>query len=108
MRCGKCGNDNREGRKFCAKCGGPLARLCPKCGASNEPGEDFCGDCGGALSANGDGIHSPQAQPSIPGNQVATLEINESAPVRTGLEIIEGVSALNAGPDVCAISIALR
>ena len=23
MRCGKCGSDNREGRKFCAKCGGP-------------------------------------------------------------------------------------
>src|SRR5262249_55228518 len=48
MRCFKCG-DNRVGRKFCAKCGGPLARLCPKCGASNEPGEDFCGECGTSL-----------------------------------------------------------
>ena len=50
MRCSKCGSDNREGRKFCAKCGGPLAPLCPKCGASNEPGEDFCGECGTSLS----------------------------------------------------------
>jgi len=50
MRCSKCGSDNRAGRKFCAKCGGPLARLCPKCGASNEPGEDFCGECGTSLS----------------------------------------------------------
>jgi len=50
MRCSKCGSDNREGRKFCAKCGGVLARACPKCGASNEPGEDFCGECGTALS----------------------------------------------------------
>jgi class 3 adenylate cyclase/predicted ATPase len=49
MRCAKCGADNREGRKFCAKCAAPLTRLCPKCGASNEPGEDFCGECAAAL-----------------------------------------------------------
>jgi len=49
MRCTKCGSDNREGRKFCAKCAAPLARLCPQSGASNEPGEDFCGECAAAL-----------------------------------------------------------
>jgi class 3 adenylate cyclase len=49
MRCTKCQTDNREGRKFCAKCAAPLARLCPQCGASNEPGEDFCGECAAAL-----------------------------------------------------------
>jgi class 3 adenylate cyclase/tetratricopeptide (TPR) repeat protein len=49
MRCSKCGADNREGRKFCAKCAAPLARLCPRCGTSNEPGEDFCGECAAAL-----------------------------------------------------------
>ena len=49
MRCSKCGSDNRDGRKFCAKCAAPLARLCPQCGASNEPGEDFCGECAAAL-----------------------------------------------------------
>ena len=51
MRCAKCGADNREGRKFCSKCGGPLARTCSKCGAANEPGEDFCGECGTSLPA---------------------------------------------------------
>src|SRR5215813_6626876 len=50
MRCAKCGADNREGRKFCAKCAAPLARLCPHCGASNEPGEDFCGECAASLA----------------------------------------------------------
>jgi class 3 adenylate cyclase len=50
MRCSICGSDNRQGRKFCAKCGTPLARPCPKCGAANEPGEDFCGECGTSLS----------------------------------------------------------
>jgi len=49
MRCSKCGSDNRDGRKFCAKCAAPLARLCPQCGTSNEPGEDFCGECAAAL-----------------------------------------------------------
>src|SRR5271163_3050338 len=49
MNCAKCGADNREGRKFCAKCAAPLARLCPQCGASNEPGENFCGECAAAL-----------------------------------------------------------
>src|SRR5262245_22114983 len=49
MRCAECGADNREGRKFCAKCAAPLARLCPQCGASNEPGEDFCGECAAPL-----------------------------------------------------------
>jgi len=51
MRCAKCGVDNREGRKFCSKCGGPLATKCSNCGAANEPGEDFCGECGTSLAA---------------------------------------------------------
>ena len=49
MRCSKCDSDNREGRKFCANCGAPLAVTCPKCGASNQPGEKFCGNCGAGL-----------------------------------------------------------
>ena len=49
MRCSRCGNDNREGRKFCAQCGQPLKLACPSCDAPNEPQERFCGDCGAAL-----------------------------------------------------------
>ena len=49
MDCAKCGAENREGRKFCAKCAAPLARVCPQCGASNEPGENFCGECAAPL-----------------------------------------------------------
>ena len=52
MRCPKCGADNREVRKFCAKCAAPLPRPCPQCGASNELGEDFCGECGTALGVS--------------------------------------------------------
>src|SRR3984893_14436238 len=62
MRCSKCGTENREGRKFCARCGSPLARRCPQCSASNEPGEDFCGECGGALPGNAQAV-SDKAPP---------------------------------------------
>jgi predicted amidophosphoribosyltransferase len=51
MRCSKCGNDNREGRKFCTNCGTPLVATCPKCGALIEPDEKFCGGCGNAIGA---------------------------------------------------------
>ena len=50
MKCAKCGADNRKGRKFCAKCAAPLARVCPRCGAQNEPDEDFCGECAAPLA----------------------------------------------------------
>src|SRR6516165_10345433 len=76
MRCGKCESDNREGRKFCAKCGAQLARSCPKCGATNEPGEDFCGECGESLAAPS----SPAAaQPTIEGAVRIAAESSSSA-----------------------------
>ena len=50
MRCGNCGSDNRDGRKFCSSCGGALALICGSCGAPNEPADRFCGDCGAALA----------------------------------------------------------
>ena len=49
MKCPKCETENREGRKYCSKCGSLLQIICPACQAVNEPGEDFCGECGVAL-----------------------------------------------------------
>ena len=51
MRCARCQTDNREGRRFCARCGAALAPVCPSCGFSNEPGDEFCGGCGERLGA---------------------------------------------------------
>ena len=49
MQCSQCHAENREGRRFCAKCAAPLVVTCPECGFANEPGEDFCGGCAKAL-----------------------------------------------------------
>ena len=55
VTCASCGTENREGPKFCAECGTPLARGCPSCGAANEPGEKFCGECGADARRRADG-----------------------------------------------------
>ncbi|MCX5748626.1 MAG: AAA family ATPase [Candidatus Saganbacteria bacterium] len=61
MQCPKCKHDNREGRKFCAKCGAKMGWVCPKCGFENEADELFCGECGTKL-----GEFQPPIQPTIP------------------------------------------
>ena len=48
--CPACAAENRPGRKFCSRCGAPLALACPACGAANEPGDAFCGECGASLA----------------------------------------------------------
>src|SRR5262245_57542551 len=62
MKCTSCGVDNRGGRRFCAKCGAPLALECAACGFANEPGAEFCGGCGQRLAATG--------QPAAPASTV--------------------------------------
>jgi len=46
MRCPKCNTENKEGRKFCSKCGIKLENICPKCGYKNDTEDAFCGECG--------------------------------------------------------------
>ena len=49
--CPSCGEQVREGARFCGSCGTSLARPCPSCGWANEPGDRFCSGCGTALMA---------------------------------------------------------
>ena len=49
MRCGRCGADNPDGKRFCGDCGAAFALCCPQCGAENPYDKKFCGDCGASL-----------------------------------------------------------
>ena len=72
MKCAKCQFDNREGVKFCEKCGAKMEVICPNCGAKEMvPTEDqqllcvFCGTSFGQVTRicpkcghrNEDGAH---------------------------------------------------
>ena len=52
-KCLKCGTDNNEGAKFCAKCGEKIEQIqkselynCPSCGKNNPKNAVFCSECG--------------------------------------------------------------
>jgi class 3 adenylate cyclase/tetratricopeptide (TPR) repeat protein len=46
MRCPECQFDNREGAKFCKKCGAKLELACPKCNSALTADSIFCDECG--------------------------------------------------------------
>ncbi|MEE9594791.1 MAG: adenylate/guanylate cyclase domain-containing protein [Candidatus Hydrothermarchaeales archaeon] len=49
MKCPKCQIENREGAKFCLKCGEKLELNCPQCGKKLPPLAEFCDECGQRL-----------------------------------------------------------
>jgi class 3 adenylate cyclase/tetratricopeptide (TPR) repeat protein len=65
INCGKCGRENRQGRRFCAGCGTALELKCPQCGASNEPDEYYCGQCGFALVLGSGSAAEQQPPPAV-------------------------------------------
>jgi class 3 adenylate cyclase/tetratricopeptide (TPR) repeat protein len=50
MKCPKCQFDNRNGVKFCEKCGVKMELVCPNCGAKIPLDRQFCGECGQNLA----------------------------------------------------------
>jgi class 3 adenylate cyclase/tetratricopeptide (TPR) repeat protein len=50
MICSACGHENPAAAKFCAECGGALARSCPSCGTALLEGAKFCVECGSATA----------------------------------------------------------
>ena len=52
MQCPSCHAENRGDRRFCSKCGSPLALACGSCGFTNDPGDEFCGGCGARLGTS--------------------------------------------------------
>jgi hypothetical protein len=50
MNCPKCRFENREGAKFCLKCGEKLELTCPQCGKALPLLAAFCDECGQKLA----------------------------------------------------------
>ena len=46
MQCPSCQFENRNGAKFCLKCGEKLELICPKCGKQLPSEAIFCDECG--------------------------------------------------------------
>ena len=46
MKCPKCQFENREGAKFCKRCGAKLEHACPHCSTPLTPNSLFCDECG--------------------------------------------------------------
>lgn len=62
MQCRQCQYENREGAKFCKKCGAKLELLCPFCGNSHHPDCRFCDECGHDLR---EAAESPPQEPAF-------------------------------------------
>jgi hypothetical protein len=63
MKCPKCQFENREGAKFCKKCGNNLELICPSCGHTYQADSIFCDECGHDLQ-------KPTDSPPIDLNQL--------------------------------------
>ena len=50
MKCPECQHENREGAKFCIKCGEKFGVKCPNCGNSLPFEALFCDECGHTLA----------------------------------------------------------
>jgi uncharacterized membrane protein YvbJ len=50
MKCPDCQFENREGAKFCLKCGEKLEFKCPNCGKHLPSEAMFCDECGQKLA----------------------------------------------------------
>jgi hypothetical protein len=50
MECQRCQFENRQGAKFCLKCGTKLELKCPQCGKRLPSAAVFCDECGFSLN----------------------------------------------------------
>jgi len=80
MKCPKCQYENREGAKFCLKCGEKFEVKCPNCGNSLPSEALFCDECGHTLAKLKEAppIDYDQSQSYAPGSQIDTIPTTPS------------------------------
>src|SRR5262245_49824381 len=77
MQCPSCKTENREGAKFCVKCGRGLALACPACASPYAAGDVFCAECGHALQAGEPAVASaPPESPAAERRFVSVLFVD--------------------------------
>lgn len=62
MECPVCGAANRNGGRFCTRCGEPLALSCPRCRAARSAEDRFCAQCGEPFAAPALRAPGPRAE----------------------------------------------
>ena len=62
MKCPECSSDNREGARFCRRCGATVPLVCAQCGADLLPDTLFCDACSAQVGT---------AAPTAPSEAVA-------------------------------------
>src|SRR5918996_998856 len=68
--CPACRSENRQGAKFCDRCGAALPRACVACGTALRPHARFCDECGRAVDAAPGGVTGIEvASPGSPGHE---------------------------------------
>lgn len=84
LQCTNCGAGVLPGKKFCAKCGSPVAppaaAACPACKSPLKPGIKFCGKCGAAIGR----VSAKPASPACP---------NCGRPLKTGAKFCNACGA---------------
>jgi len=62
MECPKCQFENREGAKFCLKCGEKFELNCPQCGKELPLIAEFCDECGQKVRILAEAKETPEAE----------------------------------------------
>ena len=97
MQCPKCGNDLKEGSRFCKYCGNPVPQVtenefskqmtnelndlsekrCSKCGKPIKEGNAFCIHCGTAVSNQSDVKQPNIKQSDVKQSEAKTVQEKE-------------------------------
>jgi class 3 adenylate cyclase len=89
MQCGACGQQNREGARFCLGCGGRLAAGCARCGAELPAAARFCDECGAEVPAA-----AGEAAPAASAARSRPRELRSYTPQHLADRILQSRSAL--------------
>ncbi len=94
MECASCRTQNRDGLRFCERCGAKLEGHCPACNAAVPPDASFCGTCGHKLAGDAPPGTSPGTPIAAPGPTTATASPKSYTPAHLAERILNSRAVL--------------